>query len=57
MTQAQILQTQIIRNLWSRLIDLTDKELMYNKYLAEETRDGKQIEAIKLELSRRIREA
>lgn len=61
MTHAQLLQAQIMNDFWSQLANplqyYNDKELGKIKQIAVETRDGKQIEAIKLELSRRIREA
>jgi hypothetical protein len=57
MTQAQILQAEMMTLFWNRLTDFSDSELMHHKWIAEETQDGKQIRAIKREMNRRIREA
>lgn len=60
MTQAQILQAQIMSDFFSRLVNpfsiYTDKELMRLYHIAIETRDGKNIKAIRNEMSRRNRE-
>ena len=61
MTQAQILQSQIMYDFFSRLVNpweiYTDKELNKLLWIAQEEQDGKKIRAIKSEMNRRNREA
>ena len=61
MTQAQILQAQVMYNFFSRLINpweaYTDAELKKLLWIAQEEHDGKKIAAIKFEMNRRVREA
>ena len=56
MTQAQILQNILLADMFRRLTDYTDSELMEVKQCAVELRDGKYIRNIQNELNRRIRE-
>ena len=56
MTQAQILQNVLLADMFRRLTDYTDSELMNIKQCAVELRDGKYINAVKTELDRRVRE-
>lgn len=56
MTQAQILQNVLLADMFRRLTDYTDSELMNVKQLAVELRDRKYINAVKNELDRRVRE-
>lgn len=60
MTQAQILQSQVMGDFFVRLVNpwvmYTDSELMKLYYIAIDTQDGKNIEAIRKEMNRRNRE-
>lgn len=56
MTQAQILQSVLLADMFRRLTDYTDSELMNVKQCAVELRDGRYLKAIKNELDRRVRE-
>ena len=56
MIQAQILQSVLLADMFRRLTDYTDSELMNIKQCAVELRDGKYINAVKNELNRRIKE-
>jgi hypothetical protein len=56
MTQAQILQNVLLADMFRRLTDYTDSELMNVKQCAVELRDGRYIKAIKEEMNRRERE-
>lgn len=56
MTQAQILQSVLLADMFRQLTDYTDSELSKTKQLAVELRDGKYIRAIKEEQNRRNRE-
>lgn len=60
MTNAQILQAKVMGDFFARLVNpwsiYTDKELMKLYHIAIETRDGKQIKAIRNEMNRRERE-
>ena len=56
MTQAQILQSVLLADMFRRLTDYTDSELMNIKQCAVELRDGKYLRAVKNELDRRVRE-
>ena len=56
MTQAQILQSVLLADMFRRLTDYTDSELMNVKQCAVELRDGKYINAVKNELDRRVKE-
>jgi predicted methyltransferase len=56
MTNAQILQNILLTDMFRRLTDYTDSELMEVKQCAVELRDGKYIRNIQNELNRRIRE-
>lgn len=56
MTQAEILQNVLLTDMFRRLTDYTDSELMNVKQCAVELRDGKYINAVKDELNRRIKE-
>ena len=57
MTQAQILQAQIMGDFFARLINpwsiYTDSELMSLYRTAIDTQDGRNIEAIRMELNKR----
>lgn len=57
MTQAQILQAVLLEDFFSRLINLSTKELAHEQYNAEETQDGNRIKAIKKEMNNRMRYA
>ena len=57
MTQAQILQSALLEDFFSRLINLTTNELANEQYIAEETQDGNRIKAIRKELNNRMRYA
>ena len=57
MTQAQILQSALLEDFFSRLINLTTNELAHAQYDAEETQDGNRIKAIRKELNNRMRYA
>lgn len=56
MTQAQILQSVLLADMFRRLTDYTDSELMQVKQCAVELRNGKYLNAVKNELNRRIKE-
>lgn len=60
MTHAQILQSQVMGEFFSRLINpwgiYTDGELMQLYRIAIDTQDGKSIEAIRKEMNRRSAE-
>jgi len=60
MTQAQILQAQVMYDFLSRLINplesYTDQELVRLLWTAQEEQDGRKIKAIKDEMNRRNRE-
>ena len=56
MTNAQILQNVLLADMFRRLTDYNDSELMQVKQCAVELRDGRYINAVKNELNRRIRE-
>ena len=60
MTQAQILQAEVMYNFLSRLANpleaCTNRELMNLRQIAQETRDGRYIKAIKEEMNRRERD-
>lgn len=60
MTQAEILQAQVMSNFFTRLINpwsiYTDGELIQLYRTATDTQDGKSIDAIRKELNRRERE-
>lgn len=56
MTHAQILQNVLLADMFRRLTDYNDSELMQVKQCAVELRDGRYINAVKNELNRRIRE-
>lgn len=53
MTQAQILQSALLEDFFSRLINLTTNELANAQYDAEETQDGNRIKAIRKEINYR----
>ena len=57
MTQAQILQSALLEDFFSRLINLTTNELANAQYDAEETQDGNRIKEIRKELNNRMRYA
>ena len=57
MTQAQILQSALLEDFFSRLINLSTNELANEQYIAEETQDGNRIKAIRKELNNRMRYA
>ena len=57
MRQAQILQSALLEDFFSRLINLTTNELANEQYIAEETQDGNRIKAIRKELNNRMRYA
>ena len=54
---AQILQSALLEDFFSRLINLTTNELANEQYIAEETQDGNRIKAIRKELNNRMRYA
>ena len=54
MTQAEILQFQVMQRFWDRLSSLTDSELMTRKQM--EMEQGHSIKAISAEINRRWRE-
>lgn len=56
MTHAQILQNVLLADMFRRLTDYNDSELMEVKQCVVELRDGRYINAVKTELNRRIRE-
>jgi hypothetical protein len=60
MTEAQILQAQVMYNFLTRLANpleaCTNRELMNLRQMAQETRDRRYIKAIKEEMNRRERE-
>lgn len=56
MTQAQILQSVLLADMFRRLTDYSDKELANVKQCAIELRDGRYIKAVKDEMNRRNRE-
>lgn len=60
MTQAQILQAQVMSNFFAQLINpwciYSDAELMKLYRTAQDTQDGKNITAIRNEIYRRWRE-
>lgn len=60
MTQAQILQSQVMGEFFSRLINpwsiYTDKELMKLYHTAIDAQDSRNIEAIRKEINRRSAE-
>lgn len=60
MTEAQILQAQVMYNFLSTLASpleaCTSRELMNLRQIAQETRNGRYIKAIKEEMNRRERE-
>ena len=56
MTQAQILQSVLLADMFRRLTDYTDSELMNIKQCAVELRDGKYLKAVNSEMNRRNRE-
>ena len=53
MTQAQILQSALLEDFFSRLINLSANELANEQYIAEETQDGNRIKAIRKEINYR----
>ena len=53
MTQAQLLQLQVMSDFFNRLCNLSDNELVIKKVEAQETQDGKRIKAINKEMNRR----
>lgn len=60
MTQAEVLQSQIMSDFFSNLFSVfendTDKELTKKLWDAQEEQDGKKIKAIREEYNRRRRE-
>ena len=60
MTEAQILQAQVMYNFLSRLANpleaCTNRELMNLRQIAQETRNGRYYKAINAEMNRRTRE-
>lgn len=54
MTQAEILQMQVMNRFFDRLYNLTDSELMTRRQMEMEM--GHSIKAISSELNRRLRE-
>ena len=56
MTQAQILQSVLLADMFRRLTDYSDKELANVKQCAIELRDEHYIKAVKDEMNRRNRE-
>ena len=54
MTQAQILQFQVMQRFWDKLYNLTDAELMTRKQM--EMEQGHSLKRINDELNRRIKQ-